>query len=788
MKPQINWEAFVAPLDYRTTHTKTNSLLKWNSWENINSGILFHCETALGELVDFRLEVISPQILRARMNCIEVRETKSDMLVRQDWGEVPFEIQEKDDELTLLTEALRVELPKFPWGLRVFDRKAAVDTPPFFAQQNEDRAYGPGFEVPPVGYENDLQGRVNVRETVSVSPGEAFYGFGERFTALDKWGQELEFWAVDSGNVSSNRAYKNIPFLLSTAGYGLFVHTSFPMVYRMGSESNSAYSFHVLDSHLDYFLIHGPSFKDILKRYSNLTGKAPVPPKWSFGFWISRCMYMSRDEVEDVVEGMRQHGFPCDALSIDPYWQGEAPWCSYEFDETAYPQPEEMIKNLADQGIKTCLWITPYIPKDIPLYEEAQEKGFFIKNSDGEPAAVLEAFAGDVLAAIDFTNPAARAWFQSKLRTLLEMGVATFKSDFAEQAPIEAIYHDGRSGLEMHNIYPLLYNGTVFDLTKDYFGRGLVWGRSAYAGSQRCPVQWGGDSYAHMDQMVGQLRGLLGYGLSGVPFCSHDVGGFDYQPRAFDVGDLDNFPRDAELYIRWLQFGVFSSHLRAHGKQPREPWEYGDEATEIAMRYLKLRYRLLPYIYSEAVRSTQHCLPMVRPLVLEYQHDPNTENIDLQYLFGPDFLVAPVFTRAKSRRVYLPQGEWFDYWTKDRINGGRWIEVDAPLEKLPLWLRVGAIIPMGPEMDFVNQKPLDPLTLEIYGPSKNAATTIFDEDQPEIQVRYALSGNRLNVEIENPPPNVEIFCFGEAVTEITLNGQAQKSSAYPGGQFARFEI
>ena len=181
------------------------------------------------------------------------------------------------------------------------------------------------------------------------------------------------------------------------------------------------------------------------------------------------------------------------------------------------------------------------------------------------------------------------------------MGVATFKTDFAEQSPIDAIYHDGRTGTEMHNIYPMLYNKTVFELTEAYFGRGLVWGRAGYTGSQRYPVQWGGDSYASFPQMTGQLRGLLGYGMSGVPFCSHDVGGFDYQPRAFDFGDLDDFPRDAEVYIRWLQFGVFSSHLRAHGKQPREPWEYGDEAAEIAMKYLKLRYRLLPYIYSEAV-------------------------------------------------------------------------------------------------------------------------------------------------------------------------------------------
>ena len=709
------------------------------------------------------------------------------MLVSTLGGRVEFQIEELDGQLNIHTNNLRVEIPQFPWGIRVYDRTARPDASPFFSQQNEDRAYGPGFEVFPVGFDTDDKGRSIVRETIEVSPGEAFYGFGERFSNLNRWGQELNFWAVDSGNVTSGRAYKNVPFFMSTAGYGLFVHSSFPMVYRMGSESNASYSFHILDNQLDYFIIHGPSFKDILERYTDLTGKAPVPPKWSFGFWISRCMYMSRDEVEGVVQGMRERGFPCDVLSIDPYWMGETPWCTYEFDETAFPQPEKMIQNLKDQNVRTCLWVTPYVPKGRTVYDEALEKGYLVVNSKDEPAPVLEAFAGSDLACIDVTNPAARAWFQGKLRNLLDMGVATFKTDFAEQSPIDAIYHDGRNGLEMHNIYPMLYNQVAFELTKEYFGRGLVWGRAGYSGSQRYPVQWGGDSYASFPQLTGQLRGLLGYGMSGVPFCSHDVGGFDYQPRAFDYDNLDAFPRDAELYIRWLQFGVFSSHLRAHGKQPREPWEYGGEAAEIAMKYLKLRYRLLPYIYTEAVRSTQTSLPMVRPLVLEYQNDPNTENIDLQYLFGSNFLVAPLLTRSNRRRVYLPAGEWYDYWTKAKVQGGGWIEVEASLDILPLWVKSGAIIPMGPEMDYVDQVNLNPLSLEIYGPTKTQGTIIFDEDQPEIQVRYARKGKIICLEVSPTSGQVEINFHGVTVTRVLSNLASMELSPDPGVNIIYFD-
>jgi alpha-D-xyloside xylohydrolase len=777
------WGEFVQPLDYTTQLASPNSLARWVSWEKTQTGLRFECKTALGQTAAVRLDVIFEDTLRLRLNPVEIQERQSDMLLPTDFGGTAFEVEVYDTQINLLTGRLRVEIPRFPWGMRVFDRNTA-DPLPFFSQQNEDRAYGPGFEVPPIGFDRDEQGRPNAWESVAVLPGEAFYGFGERFSNLNRWGQELKFWAVDSGSVTSFRAYKNVPFFMCTAGYGLFIHSSFPMVFRMGSESNASYSFHILDNQLDYFIIRGPSFKKILSRYTDLTGRAPVPPKWSFGFWISRCMYRNRTEVEAVARGMRGRGFPCDVISIDPSWMGEAPWCTYEFDESLFPNPSEMIRNLRDQHLRTCLWITPYLPKGLPIYEEARARGFLALGPDGEPARVLEAFAGRDLACVDVTNPAALAWFQDKLRKLLDLGVATFKTDFGEQSPIEASYHDGRRGLEMHNLYPMLYNKTVFELTEAYFGRGLVWGRAGYAGSQRYPVQWGGDSYASFPQMAGQLRGLLGYGMSGVPFCSHDVGGFDYPPHAFDSGDLDEFPRDAEVYIRWLQFGVFSSHLRAHGKQPREPWEYGDEAAKIAMKYLKLRYRLLPYIYSEAVRSSQTGLPMARPLVLEYQDDPNTENIDLEYLFGDSFLVAPILTRSNRRRVYLPRGDWFDFWTKEKRAGGCWLEVESPLETLPLWVRAGAVIPYGPEMDYVDQRPLEPLTLEFYGPAQSGETVIFNEDHPEIRVHYSFTGNALDLEIENPPKNVEIHWFGVEISQMICNQQPLVIETGPAGPFA----
>ena len=373
------------------------------------------------------------------------------------------------------------------------------------------------------------------------------------------------------------------------------------------------------------------------------------------------------------------------------------------------------------------------------------------------------------------------------------MGVAVFKSDFGEQAPVDAVYHDGRSGLEMHNLYQLLYNRAVFELTERRFGRGLTWGRSGYAGSQRYPVQWGGDSYSSLDQMASQLRGLLSYGLSGVPFCSHDVGGFDYAPGYFDQvtdedylksyaeASKDGYPKDPVVYARWLQFCVFSSHVRAHGKQPHEPWTYGAEVEAIARRYLKLRYRLLPYVYSEAVASTCTALPMARPLALAFQSDPNTRSLDLQYLFGGSILVAPVFRHDGRCRVYLPAGDWVDFWTKTVVTGPTWLDLTAPLDTLPLWVRGGAIIPLGPEQDFVDQKPLDPLTIELYAPGREGHYTIYDEDRPEIEIAYwrsALEGEggtrgnleELRIAIGPTPGQAELIWYGVQVRSAQVNG------------------
>ncbi len=757
MNKNVDWNSLAAPLDVRNVYAPQHFIKKWLTYHLSTNGIIFHCELADGEPIDYHVNVIHRDVIRFRMNPFGLETSPSDMLIQTDFPPCPFEIRESEELVTLVTDRMRVEFPR-TWQITAYDHPDSKKGNIFFSERTDDRAYGPGFEVPPSGFEESgKDGRLSVHESIAVRPGESFYGLGEKFTSMDKWNQEIPLWAVDSGNVSSYRSYKNIPFLMSSNGYGLFVHSSYPMVFRMGSESTITYSIHINHTQLDMFLIYGPEYRDILKRYSQLTGFAPMPPKWSFGFWISRAGFRSRSEVEGIISEIRRRGFPCDVLHLDPWWMGEGPWCSYEWDRENFPNPKEMMAGLRAQGVRTSLWINPYMPLGSSLYDEAKKRGYLIKKHNGEISPVMEAFSGEDLGAVDFTNPAAVEWWQSKLEPLLDMGVAVFKTDFGEQAPVDAVYHDGRSGLEMHNIYPLLYNRTAFELSKKKFGRGLVWGRSAYAGSQRYPVQWGGDSYSTLDQLSCQVRAMLGYGLSGVPFCSHDIGGFDYSPHFFDetyVVDFkesydqsmqDKYPKDGEVYIRWLQVGVFSSHIRAHGKQPREPWTYGEQVEVIARKFLKLRYQLLPYIYNQAQVSCQTGLPMVRPMLLDFQDDTTTQRLDLQYMFGENFLVAPVFTSDSRVQVYLPKGKWVEYWTKETITGPTWLSLTAPLDILPLWVRAGAIIPYGPDQDYVDQKLLDPLTVEIYAPSEKGEISIVDENEDRIEINYQRNGSSLFV-------------------------------------------
>ena len=511
----------------------------------------------------------------------------------------------------------------------------------------------------------------SVSAVFGLSPGEKLFGCGESFTGLDKRGQLIVLWTDDANGTQNQGMYKPIPFFMSSRGYGMFIHTSSPITCDFGHYFGGVNSMMVGDEDLDLFAFLG-SPKEILDSYTTLTGKSPMPPLWSFGLWMSRITYFSEKETRDVAAKLRQYRVPCDVIHLDTGWF-ETDWrCDYEFSKTRFENPQKMIADLKQDGFHISLWQLPYFVPQNRLFPEIVEKGLFVKDPKGNlpyEDAVL-----------DFSNPAAVTWYQEKIAGLLKMGVGAIKVDFGEAAPMNGAYASGLAGFYEHNLYPLRYNKTVGDITKKVTGEQIMWARSAWAGSQRYPVHWGGDAGNTDTAMAATLRGGLSFGLSGFAFWSHDIGGFTSKTPE-------------ELYRRWAPFGMLTSHSRSHGTPPKEPWLFSEAFLNDYRRADEMKYKLMPYVYAQAKDCSERGLPMVRALFVEYPDDPGSWVVDDEYLFGADILVAPLMeTMTTGRNVYLPPGQWIDYQTGKTYPGG-WHKIEAGTIPCVMLVRDGAVIP-----------------------------------------------------------------------------------------------
>jgi len=522
-------------------------------------------------------------------------------------------------------------------------------------------------------------------EALTLDADEVIYGLGERFDSVVRNGRQTDFHNKDAVGTTSRRTYVNIPFYMFTKGYGLFLNSSAPTDWQIATTDLGALQFSVFDGQLDYFVIGGETPKEILRDYCGLTGFAKLPPLWSFGLWMSRNSYTSWAVVDQIAKEIREHDIPCDVLHLDTAWFTEDWNCDLKFSKERFPDPEKHIAQLKEQGFRVSLWQYNFIPprENNENYHEALEHGYLAKDQNGGvyryPKEHQGSWTDDVI--IDFSNPDARRWYAEKIKGLMETGAAAIKTDFGEGIPEEAVYSQ-IEGKFFHNLYSLVYNSTVFGASKEP----IVWARSGTAGSQRFPVHWGGDSQCSFDALAGTLRGALSIGMSGIPFFSHDIGGFIGVP-------------DDELYIRWAQLGLFSSHSRCHGvgdHTHREPWYFSKEALEIFRFYDKLRYSLMPYIYEQAKICTRTGLPMMRALYLEFPQDRNVRFIDDEYLFGESLLIAPVLkplSKSKVRDLYLPAGVWYDYFTGERIESvGQWVQKPVELKTLPIFVREGTTL------------------------------------------------------------------------------------------------
>ena len=522
--------------------------------------------------------------------------------------------------------------------------------------------------------------------SLHARPGERFLGTGERFSRFGLAGSTVVLENADALGVSSRRAYKNVPFYVSSAGYGLFVHTSNRTRLSFADISNRAIQGGVESSDLDLFFIGGGSVQSIVAGYRRLTGVPALPPLWSYGTWMARMTYFSAREALEVADGLREGGFPCDVIHLDTGWFKTDWRCEWEFSPERFPDPEGFFREMKQRGFRVSLWQLPLVTEGTSLYSTAREKRYV---APGAPP--LESKFDDARGCtIDFTNPEAVEWYKGLLRRLLKMGAAAIKTDFGETIDMEAAYR-GADAAQLRNIYCLLYHRAAFEVTREVYPDGIIWARSGWAGSQRYPIHWGGDAASTWDGLAATIRGGLQIGLSGFAFWSHDVPGFHSLPSF-----MNDRPAD-DLFVRWTQVGVFTSHLRYHGSSAREPWEYPTIAG-VVREWLKLRYALIPYFLAEAEASVSDGLPIFRSLVFHHEEDPIAWTIEDEFYSGSAFLVAPVLDSSGVRDVYLPAGEWIDFWTGEKKLGPVMVvRVKQPLARVPLYVRAGSRIPFYPE-------------------------------------------------------------------------------------------
>ncbi|WP_026882212.1 alpha-xylosidase [Clostridium akagii] len=588
-----------------------------------------------------------------------------------------FEISDKkvdivtkvsQDKIIVSTGNLNVEMEKENFEIKFFNKDKSLTSSGLKAMAHITTDKGEKY----------------VKDELSLDVGELIYGLGERFTPFVKNGQVVDIWNKDGGT-GSEQTYKNIPFYISNKGYGVFVNHPEKVSFEIASEKVSRVQFSVEGECIEYFIINGPTMKEVLKKYTDLTGKPALPPAWTFGLWLSTSFLTDYDEktVNGFIDGMQERHIPLSVFHFDCFWMKEFEWCNFKWDERKFKNPKQMISRIKAKGLRTCVWINPYIAQKSLLFDEAAEKGYLLKKTNGDVWQWDLWQAG--MGIVDFTNPDARSWFQSYLEKLIDMGIDAFKTDFGERIPLDVVYFDGSDPKKMHNFYTYIYNKTVFEILEKKLGKenAVVFARSATVGGQKFPVHWGGDCMSSYASMAESLRGGLSLTLSGFGFWSHDIGGFENGTTA-------------DLYKRWTQLGLLSSHSRYHGStEYKVPWIFDDEAVEVTRKFTTLKCSLMPYLFRNACETAKSGVPMMRAMVLEFTEDETCGYLDRQFILGDSLMVAPIFNETGNVKYYLPSGNWTNILTNEVLQGEKWISEKYDYMALPLMARENSIIAFG---------------------------------------------------------------------------------------------
>ena len=647
----------------------------------------------------FKIDFVTPRTVRIRMltTPVEPKVSTSIMLAKEPGKDESWKVTETENTIVYAGNYGTVQINKNPWRVVLKDKTGRIlsQTVTLRDADSTQVKYTP-FSFIKRGSDNAR--RINPVFTLTAD--EMIFGCGESATGLNKVGQKVNLFVTDPQGPETDQMYKPIPFFMSNRGYGMFMHTSAPVTCDFGATYIGLNKMFMGDENLDLFVFFGEP-KDILDEYTDLVGKPGMPPLWSFGTWMSRITYFSEKEGYDVAANIRKNKYPCDVIHFDTGWFDVDWQCDYKFSENRFQNPRQMLKDLKSQGFHVCLWQLPYFTPKNRYFPELIEKNMYVKNGNGELPYE------DVV--LDFSNPETVNWYQNKLAGLLNIGVSAIKVDFGEAAPLNGIYASGKSGWYEHNLYPVRYDMAVSEITKKLHNENIMWARAAWAGSQRYPLHWGGDAATTNTGMLGTLRAGLSFGLSGFSFWSHDMGGF-----------VKSTPED--LYCRWLPFGFLTSHTRAHGAPPTEPWLYDSKRVQDVFRKsAEMKYRLMPYVYAQAKECTEKGLPMLRALFVEFPDDPGAWRVDDEYLFGSQILVASLLESGiTGRTVYLPEGKWIDYQTEKVYEGG-WHRIEAGSLPIIMLVRDGSVLPHLKLAQSTSEMDWSKMSLKVYSADKKQA-------------------------------------------------------------------
>lgn len=614
-------------------------------------------------------------------------------------------------------------------------------------------------------------------QRLDLPVGAHVYGLGERFTPFVKNGQVVESWNQDGGT-ASEQAYKSVPFLITDAGFGIFVNSPARVSFEIASEVVSSIQFSTRGQELEYFVIAGRTPLDILRAYTDLTGRPALPPAWSFGLWLTTSFTTDYDEAtaNHFIDGMLERGIGLSVFHLDCYWMKPLNWCDFTWDDAAFPDPEGMLARFAERGLRTSVWINPYLGQRSPMFREAAEAGYLVRRADGSVWQWDMWVAG--MGLIDFTNPDARAWYADRVEALVRQGVHAIKADFGERIPTDVVWHDGSDPERMHNYYSELYTRTVFEAVERVRGHGqaVLFSRSATAGSQKYPVHWGGDCESTYVSMAESLRGGLSLSASGFGFWSHDIGGFEGTPSP-------------ALFKRWLAFGLFSSHSRLHGSESyRVPWAFDEEAVEVCRDLLRVRHTLLPYLWNAAVEAHETGAPLMRPMFLAFPGDPTCATLDRQYMLGPDVLVAPVFSDDGDVEFYLPAGIWVGLLDGIARTGGQWHRERHSFDSIPVFVREGAVLPRGARDDTADYDHAIAPVFEVVRLADGARASAILHDahgEPTVSVQVRRDGSELVATVTS---GLDRLTEGFAMRWIDGDGPAPIVTVEAGVAEARLRI